>query len=739
MSLSLTLPPIEIWGGLECTVNRVGDTYFDQLERNGHINRVSDLHRFAELGIRKIRYPVQWERIAPHGLEKANWSWIDERLNTLRELDISPIVGLTHHGSGPRYTSLVEPSFAEGLRQFAAAVARRYPWITYYNPVNEPLTTARFSGLYGHWYPHGHDHATMVQVLLTECRAVVLAMQAVREVNSAAQLIQAEDLGKAFSTPLLSEQANFENERRWLTFDLLCGRIDDSHALWDFLLMSGAQQSELEWFLEHPCPPDVLGIDYYVSSERFLDEHLDCYPVHTHSNNGRQRYADVEAVRVETESPLSLGYYERMKEAWERYHLPLAITEAHLGCTREEQMRWLMGAWNDAQRLREEGADVRGVTAWSLLGNYDWNTLVTRITNFYEPSVFDVRGTQPRPTAIAHLIRALANGKQPEHPVLSQPGWWRRTDRFLYHSSVEKITSINTLHQTHISTGSNRPLLIIEAASQLGKAFVRLCNIRGLICQSVTQHDIDTGDVQSVRSMLERLNPWAVLSLAGSGYAEDSTLHSDNHDHTLVRASALLAEACTQRGIPLVAFSSDLVFDGKQLTPYVESDTVAPVYARGCMLVRMEEQVLRSCPSALIIRTGPLFSPWENHTFEKTIRLVQERPASTIGQTVISPTYVPDMIHACLDLLIDGEQGYWHLANSGAMSWANLARKVAPAEGRNGAGSSSKRTTSTRHLISSCIVSRVLDSERGQLLPSLDDALLHYLSEYSREQEQPVA
>ena len=39
MSLSQPLPPLEMWGGLECTVNRVGDTYFDQLKRNGHINR----------------------------------------------------------------------------------------------------------------------------------------------------------------------------------------------------------------------------------------------------------------------------------------------------------------------------------------------------------------------------------------------------------------------------------------------------------------------------------------------------------------------------------------------------------------------------------------------------------------------------------------------------------------------------------------------------------------------------
>ena len=49
---------IELWAGIECTVNRVGDAYFDQLLRNGHERRIEDLDRFAELGITAIRYPV---------------------------------------------------------------------------------------------------------------------------------------------------------------------------------------------------------------------------------------------------------------------------------------------------------------------------------------------------------------------------------------------------------------------------------------------------------------------------------------------------------------------------------------------------------------------------------------------------------------------------------------------------------------------------------------------------------
>ena len=54
------------------------------------------------------------------------------------------------------------------------------------SPVNEPLTTARFCALYGHWYPHARSDATFVRAIIHQCRATVLAMRAIREVHSSA-------------------------------------------------------------------------------------------------------------------------------------------------------------------------------------------------------------------------------------------------------------------------------------------------------------------------------------------------------------------------------------------------------------------------------------------------------------------------------------------------------------------------------------------------------------------------
>ncbi len=424
-----TTATVEIWGGVECTCRRVGEAYSDQLTRNGHRDRLDDLDRFAELGLRTLRYPILWEHVAPDSLDHPNWQWADERLARLQALNIEPIVGLVHHGSGPRYTALDQPSFAPGLARYARLVAERYPWVTRYTPVNEPLTTARFSGLYGLWYPHGRTDHQFVRILLNELQATRLAMLAIREVNPAAQLVQTEDLGQAHGTPGTAAQVEFENHRRWLTFDILGGHLTPTHPLWEYLRSNGIEAAELQEFIDDPLPPNMLGINNYVTSERYLDERLDLYAGQPAiSGVCHPAYVDVEALRVVGVEPN--GLENLLRDTWDRYHIPLAITESHLGCTREEQLRWLHQTWRAASRLRTSGVDLRALTVWSLLGAFDWDNLLTQDGASYESGVFDVRSGQPRPTALYQMVSSLISQGHYEHPVLASPGWWQRDVRF---------------------------------------------------------------------------------------------------------------------------------------------------------------------------------------------------------------------------------------------------------------------------------------------------------------------
>ena len=720
----------ELWGGIEGTVNRVGEKYFDQMVRGGHWTRIEDLELIAALGIKAIRYPVLWEKTAPLGPERADWTWPDARLERLRQLGVRPIVGLLHHGSGPRHTSLLDPAFPQELAIYARAVAERYPWVRDFTPVNEPLTTARFSALYGHWYPHTKDYPSFARALVNQCRAVVLSMRAIREVTPGARLIQTEDMGHTYSTPRLAYQAEFENHRRWLSYDLLCGRLDSKHPLWRHMLDWGISERELGQFLEEPMLPDVVGLNYYITSDRLLDERMEHYPEWSHGGNHRDSYADVHIAGVWPDAVF--GHKAVLTTGWERYHLPVAFTEVHLGCTREDQLRWLKEAWDACCEVRAEGADIRALTVWSLLGAYDWNTLVTAERGFYEPGVFDLRAPRPRPTALATMTRSLATTGDFEHPVLASPGWWRRKERAAPDFATTLHAGTRAPHASAPFQASQpaRPVLISGATGTLGRAFARLCTARGIAFQLLSRQQMDIASVQSVQRALEQYQPWAVINTAGYVRVDDAEADAERCFRENTVGPEVLATGCAARGVRLMTFSSDLVFGGERVSPYVESNPVHPLNQYGRSKAEAERRVLERLPGALVVRTGAFFGPWDRHNFITLAleALSRGKRFPAADDVVISPTYVPDLVNTCLDLLLDAERGVWHLTNTGEVTWAELARWAATLAGLDtwlveGRPLASFKWPAPRPRFSP------LASERGQVMPSLANALERYLSE----------
>jgi dTDP-4-dehydrorhamnose reductase len=197
------------------------------------------------------------------------------------------------------------------------------------------------------------------------------------------------------------------------------------------LVAWGVAPAELAWLVQNRCPPDMIGIDHYVTSDRFLDEDLHRYPRCYWGGNARQRYADVEAVRVRQQPGTSRRAI--ILEAAQRYGLPVALTEVHIGCTPDEQVRWLHEAWTTCRSLERTGVDVRAMTAWAILGSYDWDSLLTRDRGRFEAGVFELTDVGPRATSVSEFVAGLAAGRDHRAAsIVATPGWWRRPERMLY-------------------------------------------------------------------------------------------------------------------------------------------------------------------------------------------------------------------------------------------------------------------------------------------------------------------
>jgi dTDP-4-dehydrorhamnose reductase len=324
------------------------------------------------------------------------------------------------------------------------------------------------------------------------------------------------------------------------------------------------------------------------------------------------------------------------------------------------------------------------------------------------------------------MAMSLARSGHFNHPVLDGDGWWREQRRFAY----PPYHSAHVMRAFQRDEGSQRPILIAGAAGTLGTAFIRICGERGIEFRALGRHQLDIADSDSIESVLASIKPWAVVNAAGYVRVDEAEWDSASCHRVNADGAIALAGSCEAHGIRLVTFSSDLVFDGQRTRPYTEYHATNPRSAYGRSKATAESALLSLLEEPLIIRTSAFFGPWDAHNFLAAClsRIANGIPVEAAEDLIVSPTYVPDLVHATLDLLIDDERGIWHLANAGEASWYEFARRAAQLAGLDtdlivGSPASALGYSAPRPRYSA------LTSARGSLMSSLDDALARYTSE----------
>ncbi|HZF68503.1 MAG TPA: NAD(P)-dependent oxidoreductase, partial [Gemmatirosa sp.] len=256
---------------------------------------------------------------------------------------------------------------------------------------------------------------------------------------------------------------------------------------------------------------------------------------------------------------------------------------------------------------------------------------------------------------------------------------------------------------------------------------------RGLAHVAVARPELDAADPASVEAALVAHQPWAVVNTAGYVRVDEAEHEREACWRENVCAAAVLARACAEHGARLATFSTDLVFDGgRHGRAYTEDDAVRPLNAYGASKAEAERLVLAAHPSALVLRTAAFFGPVDEWNFLTIAlrELAAGREFQALADVHVSPTYVPALADATLDLLVDGERGVWHLANDvaddAAPTWYDFARLGAERAGLDADG---VRPLALEHAGLAAVRPRwsVLGSTRGRLLGPLENAICHYL------------
>jgi beta-glucosidase/6-phospho-beta-glucosidase/beta-galactosidase len=320
----------------------------DQMAASGHDRRWREDFRLAqELGVRCLRYGPPYYRTHV-GPGRYDWAFADQAFAELRRLGLEPIADLCHFGVPDWLGDFQNPDFPRYFAEYADAFARRYPWIWLYTPVNEMLVTAEYSALLGYWNEQLCSERAFVTALTHVVDANIRASEAICR-RCRPCFVQSE--GARYYYPAHPDavgRADCLNERRFLSLDLNYGRRPSAPMV-DYLLENGMPRARLDDFMRRDISPScVMGTDYYEVSERSV------FP------DGSTQPANV------------LGYYGLTRQYFDRYQLPIMLTETNQ-VQALNAVYWLERQWANVLRLRQEGFPIIGFTWYSLTDQVDWD------------------------------------------------------------------------------------------------------------------------------------------------------------------------------------------------------------------------------------------------------------------------------------------------------------------------------------------------------------------------------
>lgn len=147
----------------------------------------------------------------------------------------------------------------------------------------------------------------------------------------------------------------------------------------------------------------------------------------------------------------------------------------------------------------------------------------------------------------------------------------------------------------------------------------------------------------------------------------------------------ILAEECSKHGAKLVHVSACSVFDGKRASPYTERCKPEPLNIHGKSKYEGEKAIAKAIGDHLIIRPGWCFNfEGDNPITDWVARAERGLNIPVLSDCQGSPTYVPDLVDATLELIAKDAKGVFHVANSNAATWMSFAEAVVGLAKMNG-------------------------------------------------------
>jgi dTDP-4-dehydrorhamnose reductase len=220
-------------------------------------------------------------------------------------------------------------------------------------------------------------------------------------------------------------------------------------------------------------------------------------------------------------------------------------------------------------------------------------------------------------------------------------------------------------------------VLVTGSAGMLARDLIPCLGKAGHQVVAPPEAELDITSLHAIKAAAEAADPEVIVNCAA--YTKVDQAEREEHLATVINGFAVqnLCLVCQERGIPLVHFSTDYVFDGQKRTPYAIHDQTNPINAYGRSKLLGEKHVLWLLNRFYLIRTSWLFGLHGHNFIETMLGLAKtRRQVPVVNDQRGCPTWTQHLSEAVVSLIESGRYGVYHATNSDPTTWFEYAQEI---------------------------------------------------------------
>lgn len=224
-------------------------------------------------------------------------------------------------------------------------------------------------------------------------------------------------------------------------------------------------------------------------------------------------------------------------------------------------------------------------------------------------------------------------------------------------------------------------IAIIGANGQLGTDLQEVLSARHEVV-GLHHSDIEITDIDSVNRVVASLQPDVLINTAAYHVVPEAEKFPDKAFLTNGIATLNLAKICQDKGIRLLHYSTDYVFDGKKGNPYIEDDCPNPLNVYANTKLSGESFALNYCDKSFVVRVSGIYGKTpcraKGGNFITTmLKLAKEKPeVRVVNDEILTPTPTYHIALNTAELIHTDAFGLYHMSCEGEVSWYEFARAI---------------------------------------------------------------